>query len=165
MALTAYSGTIDASVINGNFDDEMTELLLQRIKRFYTAVSHIWKNVDDGTATVLLDRIFEFTPNDDIDLRAVRIYVQTNSGPDDITVTMTCPGNDHYLLKRTYTFTLDGSVDANHHTTDEMQASSGDNKVTLKKGVTYRLTVANSDTTSIALIQVSLLGTQKRRRR
>lgn len=165
MALTSYeASTLTASVINANFEEEIAALAAARARRCVRNIPMHFLGVDDGSALSVLLRSQEFIPPDDVRLLAVGIAAPSNAGPDDITATLTCPGNDHFLLGKTWSWTLDGSVNAYFYREDYSNETQ-ENQLVLKKGVSYRITVANSDATAIAQVNVVLSCEAKMRRR
>jgi hypothetical protein len=104
------------------------------------------------TTTALPARSRKFTPQDDMELRALRIYKSGGASSINLTVKLTCPDGEDYLLGKTVERTLATAGTGEEHATLDYSAVTGD-RIFLVKGVQYQISIESDSATSTAVVQ------------
>jgi hypothetical protein len=144
MALTPFTSTIAASTFNSNFDDKLAALAAANAEgRKDTVIVYYLQSLD--AAADLRDRSIAWTAPDDAQIRIAFARVR-DSGVRELTMTLTVEGGDEdYLNGETVSVviaTANGTVDT--RTAGSLNYTSS--WLQVRKGVRYRLTLANSAT-------------------
>lgn len=144
MALTAFTGTIASSVLNGNFDDKTTTIgtQMQAGQKDHTVELRLSSLAD---TTELRDRSKAWVQADHAQLRIAYLRA-TDSGGAGRSVTFTLAvdnGDDDYLVENTVSITVTttaGTVDSRSSNATDYR--TGTPWIRLVKGVRYRITLA-----------------------
>lgn len=135
MALTAFTGTISATVLKDNFDDKTSTLSSNAARAggdWYVTVNA------PGLSTTSL--FVDFTAPDDCELRYWRVTAQHTAAGQTVTATITVTdGDTDYLLGQTFSLARSTTNGTNHTTNDYTDVTS--TRLRLLKGVTYRLAI------------------------
>lgn len=138
MALTAFTGTIDPSTLNSNFDDKTSALTTQMQagqKDFNVSV-----RFDSLASTAeLRDRSIAFVAPDHGQIRVLWVRA-TDTGSRALTVSLEVENGDNdYLVEHPVTLTLTTSVGTDG---DYLDLRTGTPWLRVIKGVRYRLIFA-----------------------
>lgn len=145
MSLTPFTGTVSASVFNANFSDANAAITSQAILgQIDSNVHHKVINLVSAGSPAVTDYV-DFTPNDDLELRVLRVSGTDAAGGMTVTATITVANGDTtFLVDRTITATTAAlGVGTQTQATTDYRTVTG-TRVRLLKGVTYRLTLSAS---------------------
>ena len=165
MALPTLTGTITAADLVQGFDDKTTTLTTQATdgeKDFPIYIRRVTLAAADDESL----RVYDFTPASDYELRVMIVGAET-TGSGVVTLALTqADGGTEYLLDKTWSESVTisgGGIDWSR--TDYYTDVSGD-RLVLKKGVTYRLTLSlSTGTLGANEVAHGILWVRGRRRR
>lgn len=162
MSLTPFTGTVDADVLDANFDDKTAELTSQAIAgRKDSVVFHRVSGAVFGAAVAL--RTQDFVAGDDFEMRVLR--VRSISGTAGFTVTArleAADGDTDLLIGQTFSVSVTSVVGTSQASLDCRDTTQA-RRVNLLRGGRYRLVVES--TGALQAAQVSVVLRSRRRRR
>lgn len=169
MALTAFTGTIVSSVLNGNFDDDAAVLAANAIEgsKDATLVLRV-VSLQDDTLTLLRDRTMAWVAPDNMQVRIAFLRVTDGTASRVVTGTLEVDsGDDDFLTGNTVALSVTsviGTVDS--RTAGDEDYRTGVPWLRVFKGVRYRLTVSNTSagTTVTGPVQLAVQVRSERRR-
>jgi hypothetical protein len=171
MALTAFTGTIVSSVLNGNFDDDAAVLAANAIEgsKDATLVLRVVSlaNTNPGS-TELRDRTMAWVAPDNMQVRIAFLRVTDGTASRVVTGTLEVDsGDDDFLTGNTVALSVTsviGTVDS--RTAGDEDYRTGVPWLRVFKGVRYRLTVENTSaaTTVTGPVQLAVQVRSERRR-
>lgn len=163
MALTPFTGTVSAATFNANFSDANAAMTSQAVAgQVDMAVHHKAINVAAAASPAVASYV-DFTPNDDLELRVLRVYGLDAAGGMTATATLTVANGDTtFLLDQTISATTAslGAAVAAQATTDYRTVTG--TRLRLLQGVPYRLALSCSSGTCDEIRGSVLLRTIRR---
>lgn len=165
MALTPYTGTIAASTLNNNFLDKSSAI----VQANATAKSHVLQHRVPGldSASTELERTWEFTPDDDYELRLLALYKEQAAATVGVTLTLELESvganGSWYLLDKTWSISMTTTATTTQHFRQAYTSASGQ-RLFLKKGVPYRLKLTSSSATAMDVVDGIMVLRGRRRR-
>jgi hypothetical protein len=167
MTLTAFTGTIVSSVLNGNFDDDAAVLATNAIAGSKDATL-VLRVVSLADTTALRDRTMAWVAPDNMQIRIAFLRVTDGTSSRVVTGTLEVDsGDDDFLTGNTVALsvtTVNGTIDS--RTAGDEDYRTGVPWLRVFKGVRYRLTVENTSaaTTVTGPVQLAVQVRSERRR-
>lgn len=159
MSLTPFTGTVTEAVLNANFDDARAAITSQATAGQVDAcVTHRKLTL---TSTPAVADFVDFTPEDDMEVRVLRVFVESANAGSTITATLSVANGDStFLVDKTLTASVTSIAGTVQATTD-LRTVTG-TRVRLLRGVPYRLALSASSSTHTAARATVLLRTIRR---
>ena len=150
--MITLSGTIDASDITDNFNEEVANIY-DIIDDAGSDFQYDLQTLDLTTALGVGYRVFDFTPTADLQLLTIGLSVfnpDATSRTATLTLTAITDGEaavSKYLVDQTISVSVTATTAAEYNATrvDYKVSSRTTPFITLVKGITYRMTIARTD--------------------
>lgn len=162
MALVPFTGLVTAALLNSNFDNARAAITTQAAANFVDMVVHHKSLLLASTGTAVSDFV-DFSPEDDMELRALRVYAFDATAGQIVTATLAVANGDTtYLCDQTISVPVTtGAGTAVQATADYRTVTS--TRVRLLKGVPYRLSLGRDTGTIDEARAMVVLRTVRRR--
>jgi len=160
MSLTPFTGTVTAATLNANFDDARAAITSQAVLGQVDASVHHRVLSLTGAATSVANFV-DFTPADDMEVRVLRVYVNSATASSTITAAVTVANGDStFLVDQSITVSTTSIVGTTQASRD-LRTVTG-TRVRLLRGVPYRLSLSSSAGTHTEARAIVLLRTIRR---
>ena len=162
MALTAFTGTVTAALLNSNFNDARPAITTQATDGQVDMVVHHKALLVASAGTAVGDYV-DFSPQDDMELRVLRVYATDAAASQVVTATLAVAnGGTTFLCDQTISVSVTtGAGTIVQASADYRTVTS--TRVRLLKGVPYRLSLGRDTGTIDEARAMLVLRTIRRR--